>query len=256
MTTGSGRFIWHDLMTTDRDRVIPYYRDLFGWNSQTVDMGSDLGTYQIIHAGDRQIGGFVDLDPTAGVPSHWIGYVSVDDVDGAATAAEGAGGTLRMGATDIPSVGRFAMIADLEGALVCPFRSIEGRGADAPAPADGQFCWDGLLARDPQGAGLFYAEVFGWSPRLEATVVGPCSGVFLAHDQEIAGIISIPEGSPQRSVWLPFVGCSDLDDRTGDVARLGGEVWQLPTALPAGGRTAITADPSGALIGLLEKAEE
>jgi predicted enzyme related to lactoylglutathione lyase len=255
MMTGSGRFIWHDLMTTDRDRVIPYYRELFGWIPQSVDMGTELGTYLIIHAGDQQIGGFVDLDPTAGVPSHWIGYVSVDDVDGAGAAAVGAGGTLRMAATDIPSVGRFAMVADPEGALVCPYRSIQGDGTDAPTPADGRFCWDGLLTRDPGGVAEFYAKVFGWILRMEHVKATPYSGVFMADDQEIAGVLSIPEGGPQRAVWFPFVRCSDLGDRMSDVSRLGGTVWRLPTGLPTGGRIAITADPTGALIGLLEKAE-
>ena len=256
MRAGSGRFVWHDLMTTDRDSVIPYYRELLGWSLQSVDMGSELGTYQIIHAGDQQIGGFVDLDPDAGIPSHWIGYVSVDDVGGAAKAAEEAGGTLRMAATDIPSVGSFAIIADPEGALVCPYRPIEGRGTDAPTPADGRFCWDGLSARDPNRVGLFYSKVFGWSPRLENTLEAPCSGVFLADDREIAVIVSLPEEGPQRPVWLPFVQCSDLGDRVSDVARLGGSVWQIPIVLPTGSRIAITADPSGALMGLMEKAEE
>ena len=256
MTTGSGRFIWHDLMTTDRDRVIPYYRELFGWIPQSVDMGTELGTYQIIHAGDRQIGGFVDLDPTAGVPSHWIGYVSVDDVDGAGAAAVGAGGALRMAATDIPSVGRFAIVADPEGALVCPYRSIQGYGADAPTPADGRFCWDGLLVRDPGGAGPFYAKVFDWIPRMEDVKATPYSGVFMADGQEIAGVFSILECGPQRAVWFPFVRCLDLEGRLNDVPRLGGSVRQTPIALPTGSRIAITADPSGALMGLLEKADE
>jgi predicted enzyme related to lactoylglutathione lyase len=253
MTKEFGRVIWHDLMTTDRDSVIPYYRELFGWSPQSVDMGTELGTYQIIHAGDRQIGGFVDLDPAAGVQSHWIGYVSVDDVEAVATAAQEAGGTVRMEATEIPSVGTFAMIADPEGALVCPFRPVEGRSTDGPMPADGRFCWDALLARDPGQAARFYAQVVGWSPRLENLEGTPYSGAFLAGGQEVAGIMSIRDDAARRSVWLPFVQCSDLSETVSDVARLGGTVWQLPTDLPTGGRIAITADPSGAMMGLLEK---
>ena len=253
MTAGSERFIWHDLMTTARDRVLPFYRELLGWSYQPVVMGADLGTYLIVHAGDRQIGGIVALDPDAGVRSHWLGYVSVDDVDAAAAAADAAGGALRMDATDIPSVGRFAVVADPDGALVCPFRADDGRATDAPPPADGRICWNGLLTRDPDRAAEFYAAVFGWVPRLENAGAVARPGVFLADGLAIAGIMPLRDDAAPRSVWLPFVACSDLGGHVADASRLGGSVWQLPTDIPARGRVAIITDPCGALIGLLEE---
>ena len=207
MTAGPGRFIWHDLMTTDRDRIIPFYRDLFGWTPQPVDMGPDFGTYVIIHSGDRQVGGYVELDPQGGVVSHWIGYVSVDDVDRAAAAAREAGGRLLMEATDLPSVGRFAIIADPEGALSCPIRADKGRGADPSPPGDGHFCWDGLLTHDPEAAARFYTEVIGWPPRLGDRSGDPFAGALLAGDEEIAGIFATPDNDTRRAVWLPFVRC-------------------------------------------------
>jgi hypothetical protein len=111
------------------------------------------------------------------------------------------------------------------------------------------------LARDVGRAAEFYAEVIGWSPRLESPEGAPYSGVFLADDREIAAIMPLRDDAAPRSVWLPFVQCSDLGTAVSDVARLGGAVRQFPTDLPTGGRIAITADPSGALMGLLEKHE-
>jgi len=46
----------------------------------------------MIYAGERGLGGIVALDAAAGAPSHWIAYVTVDEVDAAAKRGEAAGG--------------------------------------------------------------------------------------------------------------------------------------------------------------------
>lgn len=254
MTDVPGRFVWHDLMTTDKDSVIPFYRELFGWTYQSVDMGSDLGSYQIIHAGDQQIGGLVDLDPGAGLTSHWIGYVSVEDVDDAEVASIKAGGTQRVEAIDIPSVGRFAVIADPDGATISPFRRSRPVDLDLPDPNDGQFCWDELRARDRERCKNFYSRVFGWSHKEEDMGEVGIYTLFSVGGKEVAGLLKIPDGQPQRPVWLPYVQCSDIDDRLSEVGRLGGKTWVLPTDLQEVGRVTIARDPGGALFGLLQPA--
>ena len=30
-----GRFIWHELMTTDPDSAVPFYKKVVGWNVQS-----------------------------------------------------------------------------------------------------------------------------------------------------------------------------------------------------------------------------
>src|SRR6185503_16562358 len=46
----------------------------------------------------------------------WLGYLNVRDVDGKVAEIESAGGKTLMPATDIPNVGRIAMVADPQGA--------------------------------------------------------------------------------------------------------------------------------------------
>jgi predicted enzyme related to lactoylglutathione lyase len=63
------------------------------------------------------------------VPAHWLPYVHVPDVDGAATRARQAGGQVRMIET-IPGVGRLGVLAEPGGAVLALL-------SPRPAPADG-----------------------------------------------------------------------------------------------------------------------
>jgi uncharacterized protein len=53
-----------------------------------------------------------------GMPSMWVTYVTVDDVDQTARTAEELGGRILMPPTDIPNVGRFCVIQDPHGAMI------------------------------------------------------------------------------------------------------------------------------------------
>ena len=70
-------------------------------------------------ASGRSVGGCMTLPPeAAGVPPHWMNYITVADCDGAARKAEGLGAKVVFGPMDVPSVGRFATLLDPQGAAV------------------------------------------------------------------------------------------------------------------------------------------
>jgi hypothetical protein len=50
------------------------------------------------------------------MPSYWLVYFDVDDTDATAKTARDNGGTIMVEPTDIPEVGRFAVITDPQGA--------------------------------------------------------------------------------------------------------------------------------------------
>src|SRR2546423_12755197 len=76
-----GRFVWHDLMTRDVEKAKAFYGALVGWQITGMPMGPNF-TYEMIRAGGRDQGGIVPLEGAPPeVPSHWVGYVRVDDVD-------------------------------------------------------------------------------------------------------------------------------------------------------------------------------
>jgi uncharacterized protein len=112
-----GAFSWCELMTTDPAAAAEFYGKLFGWKLEAMDAGMP---YTVVKVGDAAIGGIMGLPPGAppGMPPIWAAYVTVADVDALARQVVGLGGRVQMPPTDIPSVGRFAVIADPQGATI------------------------------------------------------------------------------------------------------------------------------------------
>ena len=118
-----GRFVWFDLMTSDSSGAIDFYSKLVGWGTQQFE-GSDT-PYTMWANGENPLGGVVELSAEAregGAPPHWLSYVAVPDVDAALARAQELGGSVLHPATDIPTVGRFAVIQDPQGASLALFK--------------------------------------------------------------------------------------------------------------------------------------
>ena len=112
-----GAFSWSELMTTDPKAAVAFYGALFGWKSEDMDMGT--GAYHVQKIGDAAVGGIMGLAPGAPpMPPAWGCYVTVDDVDATVAQAETLGGKVVMPAMDVKGVGRMAVIADPQGAVL------------------------------------------------------------------------------------------------------------------------------------------
>jgi uncharacterized protein len=122
--------VWNELATPDVERAKSFYKAAFGLESEPVP-GMD---YTMLKAGDRAIGGMMAIGNgghvPADVPPHWNVYFAVDDADATVARVEKLGGTTLVPPTDIPGVGRFAVVADPQGA---PFSIMKGQG-EPPAP--------------------------------------------------------------------------------------------------------------------------
>lgn len=109
-----GAFSWNELTTSDTKAALEFYTKLFGWNTEVMHM--ECMDYTIVKVGDRMVGGV--MAAPAGAPVAWTGYVTVDNVDETAKLAESLGGKVCVPPTDIPEVGRFAILADPQGAVI------------------------------------------------------------------------------------------------------------------------------------------
>ena len=67
-----------DLPPTDPAQAKAFYRELFTWTMDDMQMGPDM-TYTMIQPGEGTGGGLMK-QPMAGAPSAWLAYVDVDDV--------------------------------------------------------------------------------------------------------------------------------------------------------------------------------
>ena len=112
-----GRFSWNELMTTDVEGATNFYGTLFGWQYEAFPMGEM--TYHVIRSGNDETGGIMPMPPQAvDHPPAWGIYVTVDNVDATVQRAEELGGKIHQPPTDIPGVGRFAVLQDPQGAYI------------------------------------------------------------------------------------------------------------------------------------------
>jgi predicted enzyme related to lactoylglutathione lyase len=132
-----GEFSWHELATNVSPGVaFAFYKSLFGWDeiSQT-DMGP-MGMYLIFGRNGRQLGGMFDKG-SQGKPgsAHWLGYVSVQDLDGTIERAKTARGSLLSGPMDVPGGDRIAQLMDPHGAFFALHTTAAQAAAPKKAPA-------------------------------------------------------------------------------------------------------------------------
>lgn len=246
-----GRFVWHDLMTTDVPQALSYYRDLLGWEYKEVDM-EGFGQYSMIHVGGTEHGGFTPLDAAAGHPPHWISYVAVEDVDATCAQTQELGGQVPVPGMDIPGVGRFAVITSSTGAVISPYTPLAPKGD--PTDPELPFCWHELLSADPESDGKFFSTLFSWTQTTqEIPGMGPYHLFVRKGDRQTAGMLQNPEEGA-RSAWLPYVAVEDVDATAAKVKELGGTVCVAPDDIPGIGRFAVTADPAGAMLALFKPA--
>ncbi|MBK7543606.1 MAG: VOC family protein [Candidatus Competibacteraceae bacterium] len=119
-----GAFCWNELMTTDVASAKQFYGTLFGW---TTEDDSNTGVnYTLIKVGGEQVGGIMTLPPDCtGMPPSWGVYVTVNDVDATAGQVEALGGKLLRPPMDIPEVGRFCVLQDPQGAVLCAIQLLK-----------------------------------------------------------------------------------------------------------------------------------
>ncbi len=115
-----GAFSWCELCTNDLQAAGRFYGELFGWELEDSPMPGTGGAYVVAKVGGRPVGGMMTMPPNLppGVPPHWGVYVTVDDVDATVAEAARLGGKVHHPPTDIPGVGRFAVLSDPQGAVV------------------------------------------------------------------------------------------------------------------------------------------
>lgn len=113
-----GAFGWFELMTTDVEGAKAFYSRLFGWEYETYPMpGSD---YTVVKVDGAEVAGIMEMpEECQGMPPSWDIYITVEDVDALAGEVTDRGGRILRPVMDIPNVGRFCVLQDPQGAVLC-----------------------------------------------------------------------------------------------------------------------------------------
>jgi len=110
--------VWSELTTRDTKRAESFYTALFGWTLKHAAPSSVM-EYTEFHNQGKPLGGMMAMPPNMPpqVPSYWMPYFQVSDVDASTSSANGLGGKAMVGPQDIPNTGRFAILVDPQGAM-------------------------------------------------------------------------------------------------------------------------------------------
>ncbi len=241
-----GRFIWYDLMTTDPSGAVPFYGAVAGWGTTTW---AGPMPYTMWTVGGQPLGGIMQLPPGAGAPPHWLGYIGTPDADALVANAQRLGGTVLVKATDIPTVGRYAVLQDPQGASFAIYTPASASPDPGTPPPVGHFSWHELTTTDPEAAARFYVELFGWE-RLGEHDMGPM-GVYRLlgrNGQQEIGMFNQPPEMPGGPAWLHYVRVPSADEAASAAKAHGGQVLNGPMDVPGGGRIAQCLDPQGAMV--------
>ena len=110
-----GAFSWFELMTSDVQAAKKFYSELFGWTTQEMPMQGEV--YTVVEVDGEGVGGIMSLPPTPeGMPPAWGIYITVKNIDETVKTARELGGNIYVEPQEIPTVGKFGVIQDPQGA--------------------------------------------------------------------------------------------------------------------------------------------
>ena len=248
-----GKFVWYEYMGNDLKAAVDFYTHVVGWTAE--DGGMSDFAYQIVSAGGHPVGGMMAIPADAramGSRPAWLGYVWVENVDLALPKLMEAGGKVFKAPSDIPDVGRFAVVSDPYGGVFMLFRDAGGNPPPPPAPGTpGTIGWHELHCDDGAKAIDFYCNFFGWSKTSDFDM-GPM-GVYrmfkTGHGEE-GGIMTRMPQTP-ASFWLYDVNVDALDPAVERIKARGGQIANGPMEVPGGQWIVQALDPQGALFALV-----
>lgn len=257
--TNTGRFVWYELLTSDPKAALSFYTEVVGWKTQSFDKDYTMWV------GDQgPLGGVMLIPDQAkkmGAQPYWQANVEVANVDETVAKVKQLGGQVYH-AEDVPNVGRFAVIADPQGAVIAVFTpSSEMKSHDITK--GGEFSWHELYTSDHEAAFKFYNQIAGWE-RLGEFDMGPMGKYLLwgRGNKQLGGMMTKPKdmkgptGQEVPNAWMYYITTEDLEGALGRAKAKGARVLNGPMDVPGGQRIVQLLDPQGAAFALVTPPKE
>lgn len=255
MSNRVGDLVWYELLTTDPKAALPFYTSVVGWKTEVWPTGN----YTMWVGSSGALGGVTALPDAAkamGARPYWQASIQVASVDETVAKVKQLGGQVYV-TEDVPDVGRIAVIADPQGAVVSVFTPT-GEMQPHDRARQGEFSWHELYTTDHEAAFAFYHAIAGWE-RLDEFDMGPMGKYLLwGRDRtQLGGMMTkprdmkTPDGREVPPSWMYYITIEDLDAAL-DRARAGGaRVLNGPMPVPGGQRIVQLMDPQGAAFALV-----
>lgn len=256
-----GNPCWYELGTSDLKGATAFYEKILGW--QITDAGMEGFTYLLARSGDEMVAGLMSNDMQEGPPPpNWLIYFAVDECDATAARITSAGGSIYKPPADIPGTGRFAVVADPQGAvfgILQPDLSQMTPEQIAKAQTTGAFDqkkaghgnWNELMTSDPEAGLAFYADLFGWTKGRGMDMGAMGTYQLIQRNGGDIGAIQPLQQAPVPN-WLPYFGVNgSVTAVIAAIKEAGGSVHHGPSEVPGPAWIAIAQDPQGAWFALV-----
>ncbi|MGW1994631.1 VOC family protein [Embleya sp. NPDC001921] len=110
-------------------------------------------------------------------------------------------------------------------------------------------CWVDLGVPDVEAGLAFYRGLFGWEGEVGPAGMGRYTTCTLGG-RPVAGLMGRVPGQEGPVAWTTHLAADDADAVMRRVGAAGGTVVAPPTDVSTSGRTAVAADPTGAVFGV------
>ncbi|WP_040797595.1 VOC family protein [Nocardia higoensis] len=249
--TVPGDPVWVDLFTSDPDRAIAFYGELFGW---TADRNEDFGGYITFRSDGKAVAGGMGKSGPEDGPDQWTVYLAATDARATAEAAAAHGGAVIVAPMEVGDLGTMAVLADSAGAGIGIWQANTFAGIETEPMGEhdmwrhGAPGWFELHTPEYDKTLTFYREVFGWQDVTE--MPGPAefrySTIHAAHPMR-GGVMDASAVSAEAVLpgWGVYFGSADVDTTVAKAVELGARLVHPAEDSPYG-RMAVLTDPTGA----------
>ena len=117
-----GSIGWVDLTVEDASAVSNFYQSVAGWGSQKVEMGG-YSDYNLLNSEGQAVCGVChQRGGNAGLPSQWLIYITVEDIQRSLSECRRLGGKVVAESKQVPGYGTYCVIRDPAGAVAALFQ--------------------------------------------------------------------------------------------------------------------------------------
>ncbi len=120
--TEIGKVGWIDISVDDATGLRDFYAEVTGWQPESLSMGDYDDFVMKTPHGSASVSGICHArGDNADIPSQWLIYITVEDIDASARACTERGGKLIVAPKDMGDA-RFCVIEDPAGAVAALYQ--------------------------------------------------------------------------------------------------------------------------------------
>jgi predicted enzyme related to lactoylglutathione lyase len=240
-----GTFCWADCASTDVAKARSFYETVMGWTSNDIPIGDGM-MYTMFQKDGKTVAAISQMQPemqSQGIPSHWMNYINVEDVDALVDKIKELGGTVLVEPMDVFEEGRMLVLQDPTGAQVSLWEAKNHIGASL-VNTPGAITWNELYTPDIDKAKKFYSDLLGW----EYDVDEPSGYLSITNKgRGNGGVMALTEAMGDMPPnWTVYFSVEDIDATIEKAQANGGTVMMPKTDAAGIGHFTVIADPAGA----------